>query len=729
MIRNFPFYHQLDAMDCGATCLRMVARFHGRYYSLEQLRELTQTGKQGISLLGISNAAEEIGFQSMAVKASMDRLIQELPLPCIAYWQQEHFVVVYRISKQYIYIADPAMGLRRLTYPEFMANWVSDEEDGEALGVLLLLEPTPDFYRSEDQQQQSSGLSYILSYFRQYRYLIVQLLLGLFIGSLLQLLMPFLIKSMVDVGIGNVKVDFVALIIGAQFVLFLSNTGIDLLRRWILLYVSSRVNVRLLSDYLIRLMRLPLRFFDTRMNADILHRIADHDRIQRFLTSTTLSSVFSVVNFMVFSLVLLSWHPGIFLAFTVGSALYALWFVLFQRRQRELDYKSFDLVSESQHQLVEMISGMRDIKLHNAERQKRWSWESQQAKLYRNNTQALGVEQVQRTGAVVINEAKNLFIVYIAATAVISGDMTLGMLVAILYVIGQLNAPVQQFMEFMRAWQEARISLERLNEIHLRADEESMANKIQLIPEFGDLVLDRVSFRYPGANDQLILNRLSLRIPKGKTTAIVGSSGSGKTTLLKLLLNFYSPSEGVVRLGDVNLNSIEARLWRSQCGIVMQDSYLFNDSIARNIALGDNFINKQQLLMAVKMANIQTFIESLPLGYNTKIGAEGQELSQGQRQRLLLARLIYKNPDYIFFDEATSSLDSFNELVIMENLSDFFQGKTIIIVAHRLNTIKHADQIVVLDGGEIVEQGDHASLTYLRGAYYHLMRSQMELGA
>lgn len=729
MIKNFPFYHQLDAMDCGATCLRMIARYYGRYYSLEQLRELTQMGKQGVSLLGISDAAEEIGFQSLAVQTTIDRLVEDVPMPCIAHWEQEHFVTIYRTTPQYIYVADPGEGLKRMTHAEFMAGWISHEEDDEVLGVLLLLEPTPEFNAGEDGQQRRGGMAHIFSYFSQYRYLLIQLGVGLFVGSLLQLVFPFLVKSLVDVGIGNVDLNFIALILGAQFVLFVSQTAVEVLRRWVLLYVSVRVNVRLISDYLIKLTRLPLRFFDTRLTSDILHRIADHDRIQRFLTSTSLSSIFSIFNFLVFSLVLLYWSPQVFLVFLVGSALYAGWFFLFQRRRRELDYKYFDQAADSQNQLVELINGMREIKLHNAEKQKRWAWESRQAKLYRTSISALNVDQVQRTGATIINEAKNLLIIFIAAGAVLEGHMTLGALVAILYIVGQLNAPVQQFLEFMRAWQEAKISMERLNEIHLKEDEENLSDKIVMLPEFGDLVLDRVTFRYPGANTQPILRKVSMRIPKGKTTAIVGSSGSGKTTLLKLLLNFYKPVEGIIRLGDVNLSNIHGRLWRNQCGIVMQDSYLFNDTIARNIALGDNFIDKQRLLRAVKMANIQSYIESLPLGYNTKIGPDGQELSQGQRQRLLLARLVYKNPDYIFFDEATSSLDSFNELVIMENLAEFFRDKTIVIVAHRLNTVRHADQIIVLDGGEIVEQGDHESLSYLRGAYYHLMRSQMELGA
>ncbi len=729
MPKNFPFYQQLDAMDCGATCLRMIARHFGRYYSLEYLRELTYMGKQGVSLLGISDAAEHIGMQSLAVKTTYDRLAKDIPTPCIAHWNQDHFVVVYKVNKNHVWIADPAAGKFKLTREEFIENWASDVEDGEKFGVLLLLETTPEFYEYEGEGINKSGFGYLFSYFRKYRGLILQLILGLFLGSILQLIFPFLLKSIVDVGISTEDVRFITLIVIAQFVLFLTQTGIDYFRSWILLHIGVRVNISLISDFLIKLTKLPLRFFDTKMTGDLMQRISDHERVQRFLSSTTLVTIFSFINFIVFGLILLVWNKTIFLIFLSGTLLYLGWVFLFMSWRRDLDYKRFDQSAENQGNLIELINGMQEIKLHNAEKQKRWAWERIQARLFRTSMSALRIEQFQRSGAVFINETKNLLMIFLVAKSVTEGVMSLGMLVGIQYIIGQLNNPINRLVEFIRSMQEAKISLERMNEIHTKEDEENVEEKITILPEYGDLVLDKISFQYNGPHSPMVLRNVNLRIPKGKITAIVGTSGSGKTTMLKLLLNFYEPTDGSIRLGDINLANLHNRLWRSKCGVVMQDGFIFNDSIARNIALGDEIINKGKLLQAVKVANIQNFVESLPLGYNTKIGQEGLGLSQGQKQRLLIARAVYKNPEYIFFDEATTALDAYNEMIIMENLEEFFYGRTVVIVAHRLSTVMNADNIIVLEGGEIVEQGTHEELTYIRGAYYQLVRNQLELGA
>lgn len=731
MPREFPFYQQLDAMDCGATCLRMVARHYGRFYSLEQLREMTYMGKQGVTLLGISDAAEHIGLQSLALKTNYERLIRDIPLPCIAHWNQDHFVVVYKATKKYIWIADPAVGKFKLTKEEFLDNWISedDDDDEEKSGILLLLEPTPEFYEHDDEKVNKAGLKYVLSYFRKYQNLIGQLVLGLILGSVLQLVFPFLIKAIVDVGINTLDVSFITLVLVAQLVLFATQVAVEFFRSWILLHVGVRVNISLISDFLIKLTKLPLRFFDSRMTGDLMQRISDHERVQRFFSSTTLISVFSFFNFLAFSAVLLLWESFVFGVFFLGTAINIAWVLFFMRRRRELDYKRFDQSAENQGNLIELINGMQEIKLHNAEKQKRWAWERVQAKLFRTGLSSLRIEQMQRSGAVFINEAKNVLITFIVAQAVIQGNMTLGMLVAVQYIVGQLNSPLNQLVEFIRSLQEARISLERMNEIHAKDDEENIAEKITLLPEYGDLILEDVSFQYEGPHSPMVLRDINLYIPRGKTTAIVGSSGSGKTTVLKLLLNFYQPTEGTIRVGDVSLSNIQTRMWRSQCGVVMQDGYIFNDTIAHNIALGDEVINKQKLLKAVKVANIQNFIEALPLGYNTKIGGDGVGLSQGQKQRLLIARAVYKNPEYIFFDEATTALDAYNEMLIMENLEEFFRHRTVVIVAHRLSTVVNADNIVVLEGGEIVEQGTHDELTYLRGAYYQLIRNQLELGA
>ncbi|HMN91313.1 MAG TPA: peptidase domain-containing ABC transporter [Saprospiraceae bacterium] len=725
---NFPFYQQHDAMDCGATCLRMVARHFGQYYSLEYLRELTYVGKQGVSLLDISDAAEKIGMQSLALKTTFDRLVRDIPMPCIAHWNRDHFVVVYKTSKNAVWIADPAVGKFKLTREEFLENWVSENEEGEPIGVLLLLETTPEFFEPNGNLRKD-GFRYVFSYFGKYRELITQLVIGLLLGSILQLIFPFLIKAIVDVGVNTLDLTFISLLLIAQLILFATQVSVEYFRSWILLHVGVRVNISLISDFLVKLTKLPIRFFDTRMTGDLMQRISDHERVQRFFSSTTLMSVFSFFNFIAFAIVLCIWHPGIFAIFFAGTALNVLWILFFMRKRRELDYKRFDQLAESQSNLIELINGMQEVKLHNAEKQKRWAWERVQARLFHTGMGSLRIEQLQRSGAVFINEAKNVLIIFIVAQAVINGHMTLGMLIAVQYIIGQLNAPLNQLVEFIRSIQEVKISLERMNEIHTKENEENPAEKISLLPEYGDLEMENVYFQYDGPNSPVVLRNINLHIPKGKVTAIVGSSGSGKTTLIKLLLNFYHPTEGIIRVGDVNLSNIQTRVWRSKCGVVMQEGHIFNDTIARNIALGEEIIDKQRLLKAVKIAHIQNFIETLPLGYNTRIGQEGLGLSQGQKQRLLIARAIYKNPEYIFFDEATTALDAYNEMLIMEDLEEFFRHRTVIIVAHRLSTVVNADNIIVLEGGEIVEQGTHDKLTYSRGAYYQLIRNQLELGA
>ncbi len=713
-------------MDCGATCLRMIARYYGRYYSLESLRELTYMGKQGVSMLGISDAAEHIGFQSLAVKVSFEQLLKEVPLPSIAHWKTDHFVVVYKANKKYVWIADPSAGKFRLSREEFINNWAKEKDKDSPVGILLLLQTTPNFFEREEEKVDKSSFRYVFSYFVKYRSLITQIILGLVLGSVIQLVLPFTMMSIVDVGINYADVNFIYLIVVAQLILYLSQASVEYFRSWILLHVGLRVNISLISDFLIKLTRLPLQFFDSRMTGDLLQRITDHERVQRFLTSTSLISVFSFFNFLIFAIVLAFWSRSVLIIFIIGTVINFLWIYFFLRRRRDLDYKIFDQAAENQGNLIEMIDGMQEIKLHNAEKQKRWAWERIQAKLFRTEVNALRLDQLQRTGALGINETKNLLIVYTVATSVVNGQMTLGMLVAIQYIIGQLNAPINQLVGFIRSMQDAKISLERMDEIHTKKDEENREEKITLLPEYGNLSLENVSFQYNGPHSDMVLRNISLVIPKGRTTAIVGTSGSGKTTLLKLLLNFYAPSEGVIRLGDISLNNIHNKLWRSKCGWVNPEGYIFNDTIAKNIALGDEIIDKQKLLKAVKIANIQNFIESLPLGYNTIIGREGLGLSQGQRQRLFIARVVYKNPEYLFLDEATTSLDAYSEFLIMENLNENFLGRTMVVVTHRINTVMNADKIIVLDGGELAEQGTHDELFKIKGAYYHLLRNQFD---
>jgi ATP-binding cassette, subfamily B, bacterial len=726
--KKFPFFKQLDAMDCGATCLRMVAKYYGRYYSIEYLRDITYVDREGVSLMSIAEAAERIGLHTLGVKVTYDRLLDDLPLPFIAHWRQNHFIVVHKISKTHVWVADPAAGTFKITKDEFLDGWISDVANGESTGIVLLLETTPEFFQKEGERIEKKGFGFLLGYLRNYRPLIGQVFLGLAMGSVISLVFPFFMQSMVDIGIPTRDFGFVTLILIAQLLLTIGRQGIEFVRGWILLEVGSRVNINLVSDFLIKLMRLPVRFFDSKLTGDLLQRISDNARIEHFLTSSALSTLFSFVNFIIFGVILAFYNIKIFLIFLIATILHIVWIFAFLRKRRELDYKRFDQASKNQSALIQLINGMPEIKLHNAERQKRWHWERIQAQMFQLSKSGLAIDQYQHAGASLINEVKNILITILAAQLVIKGDMSLGMMMSMQYIIGQLNGPVDNIIDFIIEAQKAQISLERMNEIHTKEDEEKVEDKLGYVPENQSIILENVDFQYGGPHSPMILSNLNMVIPLGKKTAIVGTSGSGKTTILKLLLNFYQPTGGNVRLGDISLNNFKNSVWREKCGVVMQDGFIFSDTIAKNIALGDEIVDKKKLLFSVKVANIQSFVEGLPLGYNTKIGEDGIGLSQGQKQRLLIARAVYKNPDYIFLDEATNALDAYNEMMVMDNLEQFFKEKTVVIVAHRLSTVKNADNIVVLERGEVIEQGTHTQLTALRGAYYHLVKNQLELG-
>lgn len=725
---RFPFFKQYDAMDCGPSCLRMIAAFYGKFYSLQKLRQLAHITREGVSLLGLSDAAEAIGFRTIGARISYEQLL-EAPKPCVVHWDQDHFVVVYKFRKGKVYVADPAFGLVEYTEVEFKKHWLATVRQGEQKGICLLFDPTPKFFELESEEKNRGNFRFLLKYLRPHRKLVVQLILGFIIGSLIQLIFPFLTQSIVDVGINTQDINFIYLILAAQMMLFLSRMTVDFIRSWILLHISTRINISIISDFLIKLMKMPLGFFDTKMIGDLLQRIGDHHRIERFLTSQSLNVIFSVFNIIIFSIVLVIYNVWIFLIFLFGSALYIGWVFLFLRKRRELDYKRFTQLSDNQSKLIQLINGMQEIKLNNYERQKRWEWERIQARLFKVNISGLSLQQYQQAGSIFINETKNIFITVLAATAVVDGNMTLGMMLAVQYIIGQMNSPLEQMIEFMQVSQDAKISLERLSEIHTHKDEDQdQQGKLTELPKSADLNISDLVFQYEGPHSPKVLNNINLVIPQGKVTAIVGTSGSGKTTLVKLLLGFYPPVSGTIKVGDSELSAFQQHWWRAKCGAVMQDGFIFSDTIANNIAIGDDDINKERLGYAVRMANIQEFIETLPLNYNTKIGQEGVGLSQGQKQRILIARAIYKNPEFIFFDEATNALDANNEKVILENLDEFFSGKTVVVVAHRLSTVKNAHQIVVLEKGNMVEIGSHEALTKLKGAYYNLVKNQLELG-
>lgn len=729
---KFPFYHQHDQMDCGPTCLRMIAAHHGRHYSLEGLREKSHFSREGVSLLGISEAAEKLGMRSVGVFVSFEEL-KEAPLPCIVHWNQQHFVVVYDIStkkgKETVFVADPGAGKLKYTKEEFCRCWISTRNEGQDGGIALLMEPTPEFYQKEDEVVRKKGFSFLFAYLRPYKKLIFQLFLGLFFGSLLQLLLPFLTQSIVDFGISAQNIGYVYLVLAAQLVLVFSSSTVEFIRGWILLHIGTRINIALISDFLAKMMRLPMGYFDTKMTGDIMQRMGDHTRIQNYLTNSSLNILFGLFNIVIFTLILLFYNTTIFLIFVVGSVLYFSWVSLFMKRREVLDHKNFAQQAANQSNVIQLITGMQEIKLNACEQQKRWEWERIQAKLFKLRIKGLALTQYQDSGAIFINQTKNIIITALVAKFVIDGQMTLGMMLSVQYILGQLNSPIDQLISFYRESQDARLSIERLSEVHNSDDEDSeSSDHIREIPEQQDIRLNDVTFAYDlTAAGKPVLRNINLHIPAGKQTAIVGMSGSGKTTLMKLLLGFYPVQSGEILLGNNNIAQYNLREWRKKCGVVMQDGFIFTDSVARNIAPGEENIDKVKLLNAVNTANIRTFVETLSSRYDTKIGSEGHALSQGQKQRILIARAVYKNPEFVFLDEATNALDTNNEKVIMDNLEKFFRGRTSVVIAHRLSTVKNADQIVVLDNGEIKESGTHEELTKKKGAYYHLVKNQLEL--
>ncbi|MEY8722424.1 peptidase domain-containing ABC transporter [Bacteroides stercorirosoris] len=728
-MRSIPYYPQHDAMDCGPTCLRMVAAFYGKRYSLEGLREKSFITREGVSMLGISEAAEKIGFRSICVQVSYEKL-QEAPLPCIIHWNQQHFVVVYKLNDKHVWVADPGAGKLKYTKEEFCNCWLSSRKNEEDTGVALLLEPTPEFYTIEDEGDEVNrrGFSFLYSYLRPYRGLVGQLLLGLLLGSMIQLMLPFLTQSVVDFGINNQNLGFIYLVLIAQLMLSFSSSAVDFIRGWILLHLGTRINIALISDFLIKLMKMPISYFDSKMTGDILQRINDHKRIQDFLTGSSLSVIFSVFNIIIFGIVLLVYSGMIFLIFMGGSALYVAYVWLFMKKRAELDHKRFAQQSANQSTVVQLVNGMQEIKLSACEQQKRWEWERIQAKLFKVNIKSLALRQYQDSGAVLINQSKNLLITALVASLVVKGEMTLGMMLSVQYIIGQLNSPVNELIAFARDMQDARLSMNRLSEVRDKPDEEDPTRELlREIPEGKEIRLQNLNFKYDPLSEYPTLDNVSLVIPPGKQTAIVGMSGSGKTTLVKLLLGFYPPASGDIFIGDTPLGSYSIREWRKRCGVVMQDGFIFSDSIAGNIAPGVERIDKKKLRHAAEVANIHDFIEELPLGYNTKIGQEGHGLSQGQKQRILIARAVYKDPEFIFFDEATNALDANNERIIMNNLQTFFKGRTSVVVAHRLSTVRNAEQIIVIEQGKIAETGTHETLIALEGRYYQLVKNQLEL--
>lgn len=724
---SFPFFRQPDAMDCGPACLKMVADFYKKDFSIAYLRSKCFITREGVSFLGLSEAADLIGFRTMGVKISFEMLKDNVPLPCIVHWNQKHFVVVYRIHKDKILVADPASGIATMSRDDFITGWATTLTDGKRTGLALIIEPTTALYETENIKEKSGGFRFLLRYFRFYKKYSAQILLGLILGSVIQLIIPFLTQSVIDVGINNNDLGFIYLILFAQLALVIGRMSVEFIRGWLLLYIGSKVNVAVISGFLQKIMSLPVSFFETKLAGDILQRIDDNNRIEEFLTSTTLSILFSFVNLFIFGIVLAIYSMKLFYLFIAGSALYITWVVFFVKPRANLDLQRFKEMSASNSKLLNIINGIQEIKLTQSELSKRWEWEGHQGRLFGLKLKSMGLLQHQTAGATVINEITNILITIIAATSVIKGEMTLGMMLAVQFIIGQLNLPLNQVIGFLRISQDAKLSLDRLAEVHdMQPEEPGDAQKLTILPAHRDINLKNLSYQYEGPRSAYALKDVNLLIEENKTTSIVGPSGSGKTTLLKLILGLYQPVNGEITIGDTLLSSLSIKTWRENVGAIMQDGFIFPDTIAGNIAPGMEKIDIETMLNAVAAAQLRQFIESLPLGYNTKIGTNGHGLSEGQKQRILLARVIYKNPSIVIFDEATNSLDAMTEKRIMDNLANFFKGKTVVIVAHRLSTIRNADKIVVLDKGMVVETGNHTSLMEACGTYYNIVSNQIE---
>lgn len=726
---SFPITFQHDSMQCGIACLQMICKHFGREYSLNFLSKLCFATNEGVSLLGIDDAANKLGLKTLCVKASMDEL-DKISLPAILHWNQKHFVVLYKIKKgRKYYIADPGKGLTIHTNKEMQEHWLSTNSKG----VAMMLEPTPHFYDTKNAsgvgEKEIHSFRFLYGYVRRYYKYFGMIAVGLALGSIIQLVLPFLTQAIVDKGIKHQDLNIILLILFGQLMLTISRTFIDFLRRWILLRISMKINISLISDFFIKLLKLPMSFFDTKLLGDLMQRMNDHGRVNNFLTHNVLNIVFSLLTLIVFSVVLVIYDKFVFLVFLIGSMLYGGWIALFLKRRKVIDYELFEQQAINNNRTYEFITSMQEIKLQDCEQRKRQEWEHIQKDLFKIQQKSLRLQQQEEAGGIFINELKNIAITVMSAAAVIEGNMTLGMMLAVQYIIGQLCSPVEQLMDFFYSIQDVKISLERINEIHSMEDENGKAGLLTSIEQKSKGInIQNVIFKYNPHVLTKTIDHVDIQIPQGKVTAIVGASGSGKTTLIKLILGYYSVTEGRICIGSTNINDVNKQWWRRQCGVVMQDGVIFSESIARNIAVDDAEIDQVRLLEAAKISCIFDYVMGLPLKFDTKIGRDGIGLSQGQKQRILIARAVYKNPEYIFLDEATNSLDANNERKIVENLDRFYKGKTVVIVAHRLSTVKNADQIVVIDHGKVVETGTHDTLTLKRGAYFQLVKNQLELG-
>lgn len=732
-------YRQRDSADCGPTCLRMIAAHYGKQYSLSFLCNRCQISREGASMYGMSVAAESIGLRPVVARLHLSFWKPESPLPAILYWDKNHFIVLYKVSyskisrKKKFHIVDPAYGKIILSEKDFLNKWSILTEDER--GYALFLEPSNLFYEgSEDfahaEIKNKGFIRFFIPYLHKYRRHIALIILAMVTGNLLLLIAPFITQTLIDKGVQKNDFDYISLLLLFQGILFVAGIFGEVIRNYLLRHISARINIAVLSDFLFKLMKLPLSFFESRMKGDLIQRIYDFSKLERIFTYSGLNFLISSTYILFFSIILIYYNLIVFLIFIFATIITIVMTFGFLHYLMSVYYRRISLVSANNSQILEIIEGVQEIKMNNLASSKLFEWEMLQSKLFKVNLTALSIEQTWAVCTGLLEQAKNISITFVAAWFVIKGEMTIGTMLAISFIVGQLNNPVRVVIEFFREMVDVRLSYERINEVHDSSDEESAHTSSQLIAselKDGGIQLHNVSFCYNGS-EKLVLKNISFSIPKGKVTAIVGASGSGKTTLLKLLLKFYDPTEGEISLDGNSLLHASPQSWRDQCGAVLQEGYIFTDTIKGNITAGNDVVDNDALRRVAQMANIDDFIKDLPLGYETKIGNGGISISTGQKQRILIARALYKNPQFLFLDEATSSLDARNEKEIIVRLNEIFKGKTVVVIAHRLSTVKNADQIVVLDKGIVCELGTHVQLINMKGQYYSLVKNQLELG-
>ena len=720
---------QLDAMDCGPACLAYISKIYDKKYSLQYLREICYISKRGVTLLGILEAGKAIGFEVFSTKVDLDTIINKVKLyPCIIHWEQNHFVVLNKIvktkkSKLYFYLMDPRSGFIKLNEKQFRNGWLGNNDKG----IVAFFEPKDEFLNISIEKQKKINYEELLYSLHPYKKKFVLLIFLVFASSLITLVFPFFTKELIDNGISQKNLNLISLILLAQLSLFLGSMIINVIRNWLTLYIGTYVSINLISDFITKLVKLPMKNFDNHMIGDLNQRIIDNERIERLITSESITTFFSIFSFLVFFVVLAYFNIITLVIYFALTLIGLLWSIYWINKKKILDFYEFQLKSKNQESIFEIFSGIRDIKLFQLENFKLTKWQSVQNELLSLNIKILKIDQIQTFGYQFINQLKNIIVTYFVAILVLKGKMSLGTLLSISYIIGEMNSPIAQLVSFIKKLQEAKLSFTRLSEISTQLPEENNFNKQLNTKNNEGIVINNLSFSYENIQSSIVLNNINITIPNSKVTAIVGHSGSGKTTLMKILLRFYEPTKGNIYFNGDDILTISPNDLRKHIGTVLQDGFIFSETIERNVVTNSEEADLEKLNNALKIACIFDFVNSLPQKHNTIIGSLGNNLSTGQKQRILIARAIYKNPNYLFLDEATSALDSKTEKIIHNNLIEFYKNKTVLIIAHRLSTVKNADNIIVLDSGKVVESGNHKELIEKKGAYYDLINNQLEL--